>query len=407
MNIIYIAFSCNPYNGSEDQVGWSIPISVKKLNKDNNIFVITKDTGKSAIEKWKKDNQLTNFSFFYIHIEQSFLTRKGVWDFAEKRFHRECLSIIKKIKTQFRIDIVHQITPVNYRAIGKYWRICKNSQTKFVCGPIGAVGIVPKPFWKYCGLKNLILEWIMQIHYVFKTAFYRRNIIPKIDLPIFVNNESAKSLSLNKNPIILPEIGVFENQIKPFDERNFVDKVTILVAGRMVYRKGHLLLIEALEGLDSDLDYKLKIVGDGPFKKRIVKAIEKSTIKNKIELIGKVPYIEMNNIYREADVLAFTTFREATGTVIIEALSAGLPIITINKFGAPVMLNNDCAFLYDGKNLDEILESLRKCLFKVISDHELVRLKQKKAFEQASTLTHEKKANYLMTLYKSIRNNVD
>ena len=40
MTIIYIAYSCDPYNGTEDKLGWYIPYYA---SKDNDVIVITKE----------------------------------------------------------------------------------------------------------------------------------------------------------------------------------------------------------------------------------------------------------------------------------------------------------------------------------------------------------------------------
>ena len=33
MNILYIAYSCNPFAGSEDKIGWCVPYESSKTNK--------------------------------------------------------------------------------------------------------------------------------------------------------------------------------------------------------------------------------------------------------------------------------------------------------------------------------------------------------------------------------------
>ena len=40
MNILYIAYSCSPYGGSEEAIGFNIPI---EMSKNNNVYVITKE----------------------------------------------------------------------------------------------------------------------------------------------------------------------------------------------------------------------------------------------------------------------------------------------------------------------------------------------------------------------------
>ena len=50
MNILYIAYSCDPFNGSEDQIGWNIPF-INSQDSENKIWVITKKEQKKNIDE--------------------------------------------------------------------------------------------------------------------------------------------------------------------------------------------------------------------------------------------------------------------------------------------------------------------------------------------------------------------
>ena len=53
MTIIYIAYSCDPYNGTEDKLGWYIPYYA---SKNNDVIVITKEEQRKSIERYQKNN---------------------------------------------------------------------------------------------------------------------------------------------------------------------------------------------------------------------------------------------------------------------------------------------------------------------------------------------------------------
>ena len=55
MNILYIAYSCLPDSGSENKIGWNIPI---ESSKSNNVFVVTKEEHREAIEAYLKKHPL-------------------------------------------------------------------------------------------------------------------------------------------------------------------------------------------------------------------------------------------------------------------------------------------------------------------------------------------------------------
>ena len=55
MKILYIAFECNPYRGSECAIGWSWPFFMRKYHE---VYVLTRKEHKSDIEKYVNTEQL-------------------------------------------------------------------------------------------------------------------------------------------------------------------------------------------------------------------------------------------------------------------------------------------------------------------------------------------------------------
>ena len=49
MNILYIAYFCSPYWGSEDRIGWRIPL---ESAKSNCVYVITRIEERRSIEQY-------------------------------------------------------------------------------------------------------------------------------------------------------------------------------------------------------------------------------------------------------------------------------------------------------------------------------------------------------------------
>ena len=65
MNIIYIAYSCNPYNGTEDRLGWYIPYYAAK---QDNVVIITKEESRQSIEDFLKEKNYKNIEVYYVDI---------------------------------------------------------------------------------------------------------------------------------------------------------------------------------------------------------------------------------------------------------------------------------------------------------------------------------------------------
>ena len=65
MNILYIAYSCNPFAGSEDKIGWCVPFESSKTNK---VYVITKEEQREPVERYLQSHPLENIEFYYVDI---------------------------------------------------------------------------------------------------------------------------------------------------------------------------------------------------------------------------------------------------------------------------------------------------------------------------------------------------
>ena len=49
MNLVYVAYCCAPYNGSEASIGWEIPLNASRTNK---VFLVTVPESKPFIDRY-------------------------------------------------------------------------------------------------------------------------------------------------------------------------------------------------------------------------------------------------------------------------------------------------------------------------------------------------------------------
>ena len=102
-------------------------------------------------------------------------------------------------------------------------------------------------------------------------------------------------------------------------------------------------------------------------------------LKRHVVLTGKIPFTEMQKEYLAADAFVMPSIRETTGSVILEAFSYGLPVITSNHFGGAFIVNEQTGWLYNGKTKQEFIDGLAQLLLECISDPEEVMRRGKNA----------------------------
>lgn len=123
------------------------------------------------------------------------------------------------------------------------------------------------------------------------------------------------------------------------DDNDFV----IVYSGRLTKEKGILELILAIKQLDYIHNLKLMIIGASsygndeqptPFVKTLLEEV--STIKDKVIFTGFIDYQEIPSYLKMCDIAVVPSmWEEPFGLTVVEAMAAGLPLITTRSGGIP------------------------------------------------------------------------
>lgn len=137
---------------------------------------------------------------------------------------------------------------------------------------------------------------------------------------------------------------------------------TILYVGRLVPQKGVADLLQALAHLNAAVPCRLVVAGDGPSANALAQQARLLGIADKIDWRGHVSGEALGACYRQADVFVLPSYREGFPTVLPEAMSRGLPIVTTNLPGAAERLAEGVNALFipprEPEKLAEAIERL-------------------------------------------------
>ncbi len=106
-------------------------------------------------------------------------------------------------------------------------------------------------------------------------------------------------------------------------------------------------------------DAALVLVGknEGEYAEKIRQHILNSGLREKIKILGFVSDAELSYLYRHATALLFPSFIEGFGFPLLEAMDAGLPVITSNC-SSLAEIAGDAAILINPHNPAEIAEAM-------------------------------------------------
>lgn len=174
-------------------------------------------------------------------------------------------------------------------------------------------------------------------------------------------------------------------------------RLTAVAVGRLSQEKNYKMLLEVHRQLiENNVDYDLWIVGDGPEKPELEEFIKENHLQDSVKLWGyqSNPY----PIMKEADFLVCSSKYEGYSTVVIEALTLGLPVVTTDCGGMRMILDEDKYGIVTDNSAGELKAGMEK----LIIDDDLRRSYSVRATQRAKELTGRKAAKETEELFETV-----
>jgi glycosyltransferase involved in cell wall biosynthesis len=198
-----------------------------------------------------------------------------------------------------------------------------------------------------CGLGTIFLK----DNLVSRVAITMYRIAFRFPKKIFFQNEDDRKLFIGKRIVskkacdLLPGSGINVNDFLPQIKKSENKRFTFLLISRLIYDKGILEYIEAIDTLKKDgIDAAFRLLGpiDEKHKRGIPSSIIQEWIeKNQVEYLGTTE--DVKSFIEDADCIVLPSYREGTPKTLLEAASMGKPIVATDVPGC----NN---VVIDGKN---------------------------------------------------------
>jgi colanic acid/amylovoran biosynthesis glycosyltransferase len=124
------------------------------------------------------------------------------------------------------------------------------------------------------------------------------------------------------------------------------DRRLLLAVGRLVEKKGYHVLLEACRILrDRSVDFQCVLLGEGEERERLLEQRERLQLQDRVEMPGAASRTDVVRWMRRARVFAAPCVtaadgdRDALPTVLLEALSRGLPVVSTPIAGIPEIVD--------------------------------------------------------------------
>ena len=275
--------------------------------------------------------------------------------FAREPLNKENIHAYRKLKAiieQERFDLIHCHTP----AVAVLTRLAarrarkRGSVVMYTCHGFHFHNASPKKNWMiYYPVERFLSRFCDYIVTINKEDFNR-----------------AKTFHC-KNVRYIPSVGVDINQIKELvvdkaAKKESIgvpgDKLLILSAGELIERKNHEVIIKALAKVNNPNVY-YAIAGKGPLRDELAELAKELGLAERVIFLGF--RTDVFELYHAADISAFPSKIEGLGLAGVEAMAAGVPLVSSNVHGIlDYVIDGKTGYAVAPDNVDGFADAIKK-----------------------------------------------
>ena len=291
----------------------------------------------------------------YIHtLKQQSIVLHNI-AFTRSPFDPSNINAYKELKaliTAEKFDLIHCHTPT----VSMMTRLAAKKARK--CGSTVMYTCHGFHFHNASSKKNWLLYYPIEKHL---SRF--------CDYIVTINKEDynrAKTFHCH-NVRYIPSVGVDINRIREIkidkaEKKAQIgvppDKILIISAGELIERKNHEVIIKALAKLRNPEIY-YALAGKGPLKDHLANLALDLGVADRVIFLGF--RTDVFEIYHAADISVFPSKIEGLGLAGVEAMAAGVPLVSSNVHGIlDYVIDGKTGYTIDPKDVDGYAAAIHK-----------------------------------------------
>lgn len=363
MDIFLSAYACEPGKGSEPEVGWQVATG---MARECRVRAVTRCNNREAIEEGIKDLEGPQPEFLYYDLPPVFLRLKKRFLGTSGYYVLWQIAVRWKFRKELQqADLIHHVTFNGVQFPG-FWI---GTGKPVVLGPLGGGMTCPEAMLPLFGTAQRKETLRTRLVGCLRFLPWWRLTISHATTVIAANRETAEVLQAHRreNVPVMLETAVLSKMISHGDRpARQTDIFRVLWLGQWIPRKAPVLALQALAiALESDPNIQLVFAGSGPEESRLRTETERLGITDKVDFRGRVPKEEVNALMDEADAFLFTSIRDTSGNVVLEAMSRAVPVATVWHQGMREICDEGSALLVEPTTPEATARGLATCLLRL------------------------------------------
>ncbi|HEY9200450.1 MAG TPA: glycosyltransferase family 4 protein [Gammaproteobacteria bacterium] len=252
-----------------------------------------------------------------------------------KSLYRHPLSLLKSIFTFFlTLGVLEKVKESGVEHIHAHWATYPSTSALILSKNSG----IPFSFTSHA-------------HDIFLEDHMLKTKINESMFSVTISKYNKQRLAKQLNIDIASKMNVIHCAID-IDTYKYVDNNRlpneIISVGRLDYIKGFSVLIDACKLFkDNNPDFKCKIIGNGPLKNSLQNQIDRNGLADNVRLVGVMKQEEIRELLSSATFFVLPSVITDSGDMdgipvaLMEAMAAGLPVISTTVSGIPELIQND------------------------------------------------------------------
>lgn len=278
--------------------------------------------------------------------------------------------IVRRLVSEHQIDIVHEPTPVS----AKFPSLMFGLGAPVAMGPLNTALKFPPGFRR--SRKSLAIDSLIAFGHQFVDFFNR--LFPgkiKAETLLVANDRTKQALPTGVQGTIIElvengvDFSVWRSDSTASKEPN--QPVHFVFLGRLEGWKGVDLLLEAFAPVAAQTDAVLEIIGDGEMQGELEAQTARLKLDSRVLFGGWLSQEECARKLQQADVLVLPSLREPGGSVVMEAMAVGLPVIATNWGGPADYLDSTCGILVEPASKEGFIKGLTDAMLKLTQSPDL------------------------------------
>jgi len=320
---------------------------------------------------------------------------------------KDAYHLAVQLHRKYHFDLVHQLTYVGYRFPGRLWKL----DIPFVWGPTAGIRNTPWRFLPSLGLRGGLYYAARNVINSVQKRFLRgpRRAFRKAGSTgaiITATEEERENIRrwYGQESSVICEIGPPEVVSAACTMRNPGEPLRLAWSGLHIPRKALPFLLRALSSLQKDIDWYLDVLGDGPCRRKWQNLARKLRIDSRSKWHGRLSREEAIGVVRNSHVFIITSVQDLTSTVLLEALSQGVPVLCPDHCGFRDVVTDNCGIRVPVATPKQFIYDLAIAIRRLAENENLRRRLAEGALLRVKAFSWAEKARRVNSIYHRVMN---